>query len=232
MHDHGIPATPTPGPCPDVPQATRAGTSAAETTSSQRIALAHQTRARSSQQHVQPTAPASDAHVDNCAPLHLGSRAPKPQQSQANSRLKAVAAPHAAIRRALFSVPKSNGQWPMHGHGTGGRMYKACVAGGVLRGTHRDRRGTPWASRCTCAPQKRGLRASEPEAQALCTSALQLQAHSGRGAGCTKHVWRAGCCGARTATGAGRPGRRGAPARRGWEGCERASRAQVALCTN
>jgi hypothetical protein len=118
----------------------------------------------------------------------------------------------------------------MHGHGTGGRMYKACVAGGVLRGTHRDRRGTTWASRCTCAPQKRGLRASEPEAQALCTSALQLQAHSGRGAGCTKHVWRAGCCGARTATGAGRPGRRGAPARRGWEGCERASRAQVALC--
>ena len=50
----------------------------------------------------------------------------------------------------------------------------------------------------------------------------------------TRHGWqndaqrvrRAGCCGARTATGARRPGRRDAPARRGWEGCERVSGAR------
>ena len=45
-------------------------------------------------------------------------------------------------------------------------------------------------------------------------------------AGWDKHARRVRCCGARTATGAGGPGRRGAPARRGWEGCERVSRAQ------
>ena len=56
-------------------------------------------------------------------------------------------------------------------------MYKACAAGGVLRGAHRDRRGTTWASRCTCAPRMGGLRASEPGAGALCTNlSLRLTA--------------------------------------------------------